>query len=236
MRFSFWAAIGLTMGAVVAQPATSQTAAEQMQDITNQWCAEEGHSDEYCGCFKAEVDEKVRPIAGSDEVLLAWMALHAGGAINPMTMAQILQKASPTDQQAAAMIFTQVPDLGASCAVPNANFQSAESIDGSPRERFMTVCIAENDEEELCGCMVDQMQSKLSENDFELLVDLRVAEFQGADDPLAVVADDRGLTREEAEEALSANSGLISGMMATNLMSCVGAVPGLQSLPGLPKQ
>lgn len=212
----------------------AQTTNQQIETMTNDWCAAEGHDRAFCACMKSEIDQKVRPIASSDEALLVWLALFAGGSLNPMTVAQVMQSATPSEQQAAAMIFTQVPDLGASCEAPATELADTGNIDGTPYERFMVVCIAENEDEGLCTCLADNLQEQLSADDFELMVDLRVADFQGADDPLAVVAAERGLTGAEAEEALASNTRLLSGMMAVNPMACLGEVPGLSAIPGLP--
>ena len=81
------------------------------------------------------------------------------------------------------------------------------------------------------------MEEIFSSDDFELFVDIREAEFNGADDAFAKVAEDRGLTRAEAETALQNNPAMIGGAMAMAgaAMQCMGGMPNMSGIPGMPQ-
>lgn len=213
---------------------TNQTGLMQTREIARQSCASAGNSEQYCQCYMADFESKVVSVSPSDNVTRAWVLMTAGSEMEPVKYMQMVQSVPQSDHQAAAMLMMQTSDIGAACT--QGSVSEAAPLSGTPYDRMMHICIADNEDESLCECTVSQLQSKLSEDDFELIVDVREAEFNGADDPLAVVAEDRGMTGAEAEEALAMNMAMISGVMSMNMMSCFGAMPGMPNVPGMPQQ
>lgn len=90
-----------------------------------------------------------------------------------------------------------------------------------PRSRFIRQCAEDNQRPDICACIADKALETLSPQELELMADMRAAENRG-EDPIGAMAEERGLTEEEAKEGLAASAGRISGaMMAINPMECV---------------
>ncbi|MEL6859900.1 MAG: hypothetical protein AAFO74_16045 [Pseudomonadota bacterium] len=204
--------------------------------IVSDACSMDGNSDQYCSCYQDEFETRVIAAAPSSNVALAWALMGtSGSALSATEQLRLTQSVPQADHQAAGMMFIETMDMGENCTQ---GVSTATALSGTPYERMIHICVAENEDEILCNCMIGQMQSKLSEDDFELIADIREADFLGADDPLAVVAEDRGLTSAEAEEALAMNTAMMNSMMGMNLMSCFGDLPpGMpMSFPGMPAE
>lgn len=210
------------------------TGLAQTREIARQACGSAGNSAQYCQCYMADFESKIVAVSPSDNATRAWVLMTAGSEMEPTTYMEMVQAVPQSDHQAAAMLMIQASDVGETCTQGLAS--EVTPLSGTPYDRMMHICIADNEDEALCECTVSQLQSKLSEDDFELIVDVREAEFNGADDPLAVVAEDRGMTGAEAEEALAMNMAMISGVMSMNMMSCFGGMSGMPSIPGMPQQ
>ncbi len=104
---------------------------------------------------------------------------------------------------------------------------TSRDLDDSARARMDNICTVNIGDQAICNCVIDKMQTNLSVDDFELVVDIRQAEHDGADDPLAAVAENRGWTRSQAQDKLGTNIGLIAGMMNMDVLACVGGMPDM---------
>lgn len=217
---------------------------ERAAAILSNDCASNGNSDAYCACYMRDFDARIVAASPSDNATLAFALMTGGGSMPPMDYMSATQSLPQADHEAAAMLMMSVPDLGESFT--QGETSAPEPLQGTPAERMTAICIEEKENEALCQCMTGQLESKLSPDDFELIVDIREADAQGADDPLAKVAQDRGLSKAEAEEAMAMNQSLMGGMMGMNMMACMGGMPSmpafpggmpdLQNIPGMPRQ
>ena len=102
---------------------------------------------------------------------------------------------------------------------------------------MIALCTADGAEMSTCTCAVDRMEAQFPPADFELIVDIREADARGEEDPLAAVAAERGLSADEARDALENNPAIIRGsmMMGQSMMQCMGGMPNLPAgIPGLP--
>lgn len=213
---------------------TASDPIDQARMIVGNSCSSNGNSDQYCSCYASEFETRVVSASPSPNVILAWALMGHGDGLKTSEYAQLTQSIPQSDHQAAGMMFIQTMDMGETCS--QGPLPEATRLDGTPRERMIEVCVAENEDEAICNCMVDEMQANLSPDEFELMVDMREADYRGADDPLAEVAAERGLTRAEAEEALGGNQSLIAGVMGMNAVKCLGGIPNIQGFPGFPGQ
>ena len=118
-------------------------------------------------------------------------------------------------QAAAATASTAAMDVG---------------VGGSPQERMLAMCMEDNDDRAACDCLVGKMSESLEPDDFELLVDIRQAEFNGADDPFAVVAQQRGLSGPQAQMELLSSQSMLMGVLGMNLMACMSGMPGMPAI------
>ena len=146
-----------------------------------------------------------------------------------------MQSLSREDQQAAGMMLMSTSDLGSNCT--QGKPAEVKPMQGTPKERMLNICITENEDRNLCECAVGKMEESFSPDDFELFVDIREAEFNGANDAFAKVAEDRGLTRAGAETALQNNPSIMGGAMAMAgaTMQCMGGMPNMSGIPGMPQ-
>lgn len=215
---------------------TGLTGMAQTRQIVRQSCSADGNSAQYCQCYMQDFEARIVSASPSENATRGWALMTAGSSLEPTVYMQMVQDLPQSDHQAGAMLMMQTMDVGESCS--QGPVDAAAKLTGTPYERMVHICMADNEDEALCACTISQMQSKLSEDDFELIADIREADFNGADDPLAVVAEERGLSTAEAEEAMAMNSAMMSGVMSMDIMACFGEMPtGLQmpfpmSLPG----
>lgn len=223
----------LAPAAVSAAP-TSSDAVTRARQIVSTSCASNGNSSQYCTCYASQFETRVVGRAASPKATLAWALMNHGDALKTSEFASLTQSIPQADHQAAGMLLIETMDMGEGCSQGPA--PAATRLKGTPKERMMKVCVAENEDKALCSCLVGEMESGLSEDDFELIVDMREAEYRGSEDPLAEVAAERGLTRAEAEEALGSNRAMLSGLMGMNAMKCLGGMPNMQGIPGFPGQ
>ncbi len=196
-------------------------------------CQRQGKSEGECECVMTDFTQKVVQRSSRPGVALAWVVMRNSADIDSTELLQLTQQLNRQDQQEAAQLFMSTLDVGEKC-----NDVRTKSIDleGDPRARMMKICLADMEDETICNCVVDKMQGQLNQDDFELVVDLRDADFQGAEDPLEKVASDRGLSREQIDRALGGNKSLIGGMMSMDVLSCVGNLPDLGQFQGLQGQ
>lgn len=173
-------------------PQGDQAKAERLMQTS---CKQQGNSPRHCQCVMKDFDQKAVNRSPRPGVTLAWVAMRNGSKIDSNELMQLMQNTNRQDQQDAAQLFMTTLDVGDNCAEKEA---ANITLAADPRERMMKTCMADVEDGSICNCLVDKMQSKLNDDDFELVVDIRDAESQGAEDPLEAVAEDRGLTREGA--------------------------------------
>ncbi|MEM1402239.1 MAG: hypothetical protein AAGG55_02805 [Pseudomonadota bacterium] len=204
---------------------------DQARSIIESNCSKQGNSGEYCACYLNDFNDRVVPAASSGSVALAWVVSFSPFAeMGPQSMA-LMQQIPQADFQSAGMLMMQTMDIGESCAQGSTATDIADTaLNGTAKERMTAICIEENDDQTLCRCLTEKMAAGLSEDDFELVVDMREAEFRGAEDPLATVAEQRGLTKAQAEAALMANRGLMGGVMNMDVMACMGGLPSTSGM------
>lgn len=210
--------------------------AETALNIVNESCAAQGNSEMYCSCYSQAFETDVAKKVDDPEVTLAWALLNSGGAgLSTSEFVSMTQSIPQASHEAAGMLLIQTIELGGHCT--QGQTVKGASLSGTPKQRMMEICVKENEDEALCSCTVGKMEAQFSPDDFELIVDIREAEFLGAEDPLADVAEQRGLNRAEAEEALANNPAIIGGMMSmgASMMQCMGGMPNMSGLPGFPQ-
>ncbi|MAK61119.1 MAG: hypothetical protein CMK09_09100 [Ponticaulis sp.] len=190
-------------------------------------CSAQGNSDTYCGCIASEFRTKIVPAAGTPKVASGWaFMLYGADALPDADFMNGMQSLSTSgEMESVAMFVGQAPDIESVCyerekaaAVP------ASGLTGSAYERQVEMCTSDGTDEVMCECMANQMQESLGPDDFELIVDIREAEYLGHEDGFEKVAADRGLTKEEAEQAMAMNNQMISGVMSMDPMACIGDI------------
>lgn len=209
---------------------------DRARKVLRKNCSNDGNSDGYCQCYMREFETRVVSKAPNENTALSWALMNGNGAMTNMDYVTTIQSIPVVDQQAAAMMLMDTSDLGETCPRMDATHSDPEPLGKTPADRMVAICIDDNEDETLCTCMVDNMQSNFTSDDFELLVDIREAEFRGAEDPFATVAQERGLSREEAETALKNNPAIMGGAMAMagSMMQCVGGMPTMPAMPMMP--
>ena len=219
----------------IAQP--DEGALTTARRIVSDACTADGNTDQYCACYQDEFETRVVASAESENIALAWALMGTGGSgLSTSEHLRLTQSLPQSDHQAAGMMFVQTMDMGEQCTQgPTAR---SSALLGTPSERMQAICVAENEDESLCECMVNKMESQFGPDDFELIVDIREAEHRGAEDAFAEVAAQRGLSREEADTALMNNPAILAGSMSmgASLMQCMGGMPNMPTMPGVPME
>ena len=219
----------------IAQP--DEGALTTARRIVSDACTADGNTDQYCACYQDEFETRVVASAESENIALAWALMGTGGSgLSTSEHLRLTQSLPQSDHQAAGMMFVQTMDMGEQCTQgPTAR---SSALLGTPSERMQAICVAENEDESLCECMVNKMESQFGPDDFELIVDIREAEHRGAEDAFAEVAAQRGLSREEADTALMNNPAILAGSMSmgASLMQCMGGMPNMPTMPGFPME
>lgn len=227
----------LSSGQVEALHAGSAPLANA-REIAARNCTNNGNSEHYCACYMRDFEARIVQTSSPD-VALAWALNFAGEGVTASERMSLAQSVPREAMQQSASLFASTMDLGDSCSQAAPGEDAAPTrMAGSARERMIALCTADGADARTCNCVVDRMEGALPPDDFELIVDIREAEARGADDPLAEVAAERGLTADEAEEALANNPAIIEGsmMMGQSMMQCMGGMPALpQGIPGMPR-
>jgi hypothetical protein len=189
--------------------------------IVAEHCAARGGEAAECAClgdtFEAEVVSRV----SSPRAALLAAYIHTD---DQMAMMQAVQATDSQTMQEAGMALGSAQAALEACAADEqpADTKAAALPEGDdPRSRFIRQCAEDNQRPDICACIADKALETLSPQELELMVDMRAAESRG-EDPIGAMAEERGLTEEEAREGLAASTGRISGaMMAINPMECV---------------
>lgn len=212
---------------------TSGSKREQAAAILSKDCQGNGNSDPYCACYIRDFETRVVSASPDGDTTLAFALMTGGGAMPPMDYMSAVQSVPQSAHQSAAMILMSTPDLGENCT--QGETSEPAPMKGTPAERMTAICVKDNEDQAMCQCMTGQLQDRLSPDDFELIVDIREADAQGAPDPLKKVAQDRGLSKAEAEEAMAMNQSMMGGIMGMDMMACMGGMGGMPGFPnGMP--
>lgn len=197
----------------------------QAEDIITAACKSQGKTDSQCTCMVKDFRANVVPKATKASHAFGWAVLQFGNdGMNQSDFLAALQSMSQEDQMAAGQLLGTTPEIGQNCRKQNvsAKEDKKKGLSGDATQRMMKICESDGTPKAMCECTTNSMKSSLGADDFELIVDIREAEHLGYDDPMKKVAEDRGLTKAEAEQAMAMNQQLMSGMMNMNLMSCLG--------------
>lgn len=174
-----------------------------------------------CACLRDTFEEEVVSRVSSPQAALLAAYIHTD---DQMAMMQAMQTTESEAVQEAGLAISGAQASLEACAVDEqpADTETAALPEGDdPRSRFIRQCAEDNQRPDICACIADKALETLSPQELELMADMRAAEARG-DDPIASIAEERGMTEEEAKEGLAATSGRISGaMMAINPMECV---------------
>lgn len=220
------AVIAAPLGAVAEAPGA---AAEPSLALVEGQCAADGIPAEACAChrdvFRAEVLDRADTPAAAR---LAAM-IHAMDSVDQGEMMTLVQQAGPgAMDEAARLLMGAIPALeacddAARAAQRTAEAEAALPQGDDPRTRFVRQCAAENGQVGVCECVADALLESLAPMELALMVDLRAADERG-DDAMASLAEERGMTRDEAEQALMMMTGRISAaMLSIDPMACAMA-------------
>lgn len=212
--------------------------AEDVETFLTGYCKAEELDDAQCDCVQTTFAEQTAKMAPDETLAAAFFMGQAG--LTPQQMMTALQSIDQTQLQTVLFkldpVFTAVEET---CAKPAEAAVAGLDLSGTPRERMIALCEQGMEFPNVCDCMADQMLEKMGPQVFEFLVDIRTAEAMGAEDGFAKAAEDRGLTKEEAEQALQQMSGPIMSS-AGAIMSCMpeemqqmmnGGFQGMMPLP-----
>lgn len=187
--------------------------------VIDEHCRANGGSSEQCACEREAFGEEVLSRASSPAIGMFAAHIHTGDEMAMMQAVQSME--SGALQEAGILASTAGPALEACAERTTAEPSHGDLPEGDdPRSRFIRQCAADNDRPDICGCIADKALERLSPHELELLVDMRAAEDRG-EEPVEAMAEERGLTEEEAKEGLAASTQQIAGaMMAINPMEC----------------
>lgn len=216
-------------GIVPAVGAAPASLVKEARSLIDDRCAAEEISSAGCACHRDVLQERIlAPAPGPHVARLAAMIV-AGEAVDPMTMAKVVQNAGPDAMQAATRLA-----LGAQLAFEACDDRAREAQrraeravklpeGNDPRSRFVRQCAGQNGQVGVCECVADELLKNVSPLELAVMVDLRAARERG-DEAMRAFAEERGMTVEEAEQALMQMGGRISGaMMSIDPAACAAA-------------
>ena len=208
------AAVGL-LGSIAA-PAW----AENTILYLDSYCKAEGMDAARCSCAREQFLTATNALEPTEIEVMAFLV--GQGGLDPV---QIMEAIQSFDQ-------TRIPDLmmqllpitmliDETCAAPPPQEDVIVDDRSLPvRDRFIAICERDMEFAGVCDCMAGSMETSLDPLLFELLVDIKAAEAAGDDNAFETIASERGLTVQEAEEALALYSTSIVGMVGP-IMACV---------------
>lgn len=189
--------------------------------VVAEHCEAGGGEATECACLRDTFEAEVVARVSSPQAAMLAAYIHTD---DQMAMMQAVQAADAQTMQEAGMAIGSAQAALEACAAAEqpADTEAAALPEGDdPRSRFIRQCAEDNQRPDICACIADKALETLSPQELELMADMRAAENRG-EDPVGAMAEERGLTEEEAKEGLAASTGRISGaMMAINPMECV---------------
>lgn len=218
--------------ALAESPEQEKTAQAEALSLIDSQCAADGIPQEACSCHRDVFAEKVIAQASHPDVVRLAAMMQAMDAVDQREMMDFVQEAgAETMEEAAQLLVGAKIALEACDDEALAEIEAAEAAEAAepmpegsdPRTRFVRQCAAENGQVGVCECVADELLEQLDPMELELMVDLRAADARGGD-AIAALAEERGMTVDEAEQALMMMTGRISAaMMAIDPMACAMA-------------
>lgn len=191
---------------------------------------EAGRSPAYCGCLATKFSETVPASMSEGGKRMAAMML-VGSGLPPVEAAQIANTASQMAQMEAAQALGALSTIPEQCEAEAlvASVDDSMASASSVRERYKAVCELQFDGMGggMCDCATDYFDENLNDNEWSMLIDIQVAELKGEDDAFAKYAENIGMTRQEAEQAMMSNPRVMQAMMGFT-SACLGGGFGPQ--------
>ncbi len=192
-------------------------------------CASDDIAAEGCACHRDVFRARVLDRAENAESARLAAMIQAMDAVDQRKMMMAVQEAGPgAMDEAAQLLMAAKPELEA-CddAAREAQKQAEREADlpqgDDPRARFVRQCARENGQVGVCECVADSLLEKLGPLELGLMADMQAAEARG-EEAIAELAEERGMTPEEAKQALMMMSGRISAaMISIDPMACAMA-------------
>lgn len=194
-------------------------------------CPAKGNSEGFCQCVASEFRTKLVPAAGSTKKAFGWAFLSYGSDALPASdfMAEMQALSTSGEMDAIAVMFGTAPDIDGMCHEQQRDASKPkDGLEGTPFERQMQICTADGGDTAVCACTTNQMKDAMGPDDFELFVDMSEAQHLGYDDPFEKIANDRGLTKDEATQAIMMNQQLMAQIMTMDPLACAAGM-GLPS-------
>ena len=191
--------------------------AETVTDYIDGYCSSEGLDVAQCACVQTEFQAGTTELDPADAEAIALFVGQPGLAPQVMmtAMQSIDQTQLPTLMMSIEPVMSKVEAACASPSVPT--FVDDPSL--PTRDRYIATCKIDVDYPGVCDCMADALERSLEPLVFDLVTDIRAVEAAGGEDAFETVANERGLTVQEAEDALSVYSGSLMSSMGP-MMAC----------------
>ena len=209
MRFKdMIVAIGFVLA--FGQPAL----ADKIEEYVEAYCASEGMDGGQCACAKGTFADGTSDLDEGQSIAMAFFLGQPG--LTPQQAQEGVLSIDQSQLPTAMMALSPLLDeITSNCSGPmETDFVDDPSL--SPRERYVAICEMDIDLPEVCDCVAGSMEDRLDPLVFELLVDVKAEEAAGNENAFETIAEERGLSSEEAEEVLS--------LYSASLMSTVGIV------------
>ncbi|WP_417260522.1 hypothetical protein [Celeribacter sp.] len=213
-------------------PAPEQPELHFVLSLIDDKCAADGIPKEACSCHRDLFSDKVISKTSNPDLIRTVAMMLAMETLDQNELMAFAQETDPATMQEATHII-----FGISLALERCNDQADAEIKAAkaaetaatmptgsdPRTRFVRQCASQNGKLGLCECIADKMLEQLDPMELDVLVDLKAADAQGKD-AMAALAEERGMTVEDAEQALMMMSGRISiAMMSIDPIACAKA-------------
>lgn len=218
--------------ALAEGPEPEKPAQAEALSLIDSQCAVDGIPQEGCSCHRDVFAEKVMARASGPDVVRMAAMMRAMDAVDQREMMVFAREATAETMEEAAQLL-----VGAKIALEACDDQALADIEAAkaadtaeampegsdPRARFVRHCAAENGQVGVCECVAHELLETLNPIELELMVDLQAADARG-EDAMAALAEERGMTVDEAEQALMMMTGRISmAMMSIDPMACAMA-------------
>jgi hypothetical protein len=194
--------------------------AETVTDYIDGYCSSESLDAAQCACVQTEFLAGTSDLDPADAEAIALFVGQPGLAPQVMmtAMQSLDQTRLPTLMMSIDPVMSKVEAACAGPAVPT--FVDDPSL--PTRDRYIATCAIDVDHPGVCDCMADALEQNLEPLVFDLVTDIRAVEAAGGEDAFETVANERGLTVQEAEDALAVYSGSLMSSMGP-MMACAPA-------------
>ena len=191
--------------------------AETGTEYIDGYCSSEGLDVAQCACVQTEYQAGTSDLDPADAEAIALFVGQPG--LTPQVKMTAMQSLAQSRLPALMMSIDPImSEVEAACAGPAApTFVDDRSL--PTRDRYIATCEIDIDFPGVCDCMADAMAQNLEPLMFDLVADIRAAEAAGEEDAFEKVANERGLTAEEAEDALAVYSGSLVSSIGP-MMAC----------------